>query len=177
MSKSLLNLLQISKALVYSKIKSLFGNEFSFTFGPISLAASRPSRGPLPLSHTSTHRPAGPVAFGWPTWPFPPLLHWREGPLGHLLPRADRRAPPSFTPRPCLTRPPPHSRAMLRSWPFAPSSLTPPLLAMDRVHRLFNTKIIWLIQGNFNFTNSPLSFIHNQPAVPDFTVRPLEFEK
>jgi hypothetical protein len=48
MSKFLLNLLlQISKALVYSKIKFLFGKEFSFTFGPIGPAASRTSRGPL----------------------------------------------------------------------------------------------------------------------------------
>jgi hypothetical protein len=48
MSKFHLNLLlQISKALVYSKIKFLFGKEFSFTFSPIGPAASRPSRGPL----------------------------------------------------------------------------------------------------------------------------------
>jgi hypothetical protein len=43
MSKFLLNLLlQISKALVYSKIKLLFRKEFFLTFGPISPAASRP---------------------------------------------------------------------------------------------------------------------------------------
>jgi hypothetical protein len=30
--------------------------------------------------------------------------------------------------------------------------------AMDRVYRLFNTKIIWLIQGNSSFTNNPLPF-------------------
>jgi hypothetical protein len=48
MSKFLLNLLlQISKALVYSKIKFLFEKEFSFTFGPIGPAASQPSCGPL----------------------------------------------------------------------------------------------------------------------------------
>jgi hypothetical protein len=49
MSKFLLNLLQISKALVYSKINFLFGKKFSFTFGPIGPAASRPSRDPLGL--------------------------------------------------------------------------------------------------------------------------------
>jgi hypothetical protein len=43
MSKFLLNLLlQISKALVYSKIKLLFRKEFFLTLGPISPAASRP---------------------------------------------------------------------------------------------------------------------------------------
>jgi hypothetical protein len=43
MSKFLLNLfLQISKALVYSKIKLLFGKEFFHTFNPIGPAASRP---------------------------------------------------------------------------------------------------------------------------------------
>jgi hypothetical protein len=42
MSKSLLNiLLQISKALVYSKIKSLFRKEYSFTFG-LCLMSSLP---------------------------------------------------------------------------------------------------------------------------------------
>jgi hypothetical protein len=29
---------------------------------------------------------------------------------------------------------------------------------MDRVHRLFNTKIIRLIKGNSSFTNNPLPF-------------------
>jgi hypothetical protein len=48
MSKSLINLLvQISKALVYSKNQILFRKEFSLTFGPIGPAASRPSRDPL----------------------------------------------------------------------------------------------------------------------------------
>jgi hypothetical protein len=81
MSKFLLNLLlQISKALVYLKIKFLFRNEFSFTFGPIGPAASRPIRPfgpamahlfffnrPLPLSPlglgllASPARPLGPA--------------------------------------------------------------------------------------------------------------------
>jgi hypothetical protein len=61
MSKFLLNLLlQISNALVYLKIKFLFGKEFSFTFSP---AASRPSRGPLVF-----FQPAAPPL---PTGPHP----------------------------------------------------------------------------------------------------------
>jgi hypothetical protein len=44
MSKFLLNLLQISKALVYSKIKLLFGKEFFLTISPIGPAASQPIR-------------------------------------------------------------------------------------------------------------------------------------
>jgi hypothetical protein len=45
MSKFLLNLpLQISKALVNSKIQFLFGKEFSFAFGTIGPAASRPAQ-------------------------------------------------------------------------------------------------------------------------------------
>jgi hypothetical protein len=70
MSKFLLNLLlQISKALVYSKIKFLFEKEFSFTFGPIGPAASQPSCGPLvfffnrplPLSPLGLSPSAGPA--------------------------------------------------------------------------------------------------------------------
>jgi hypothetical protein len=70
MSKFLLNLLlQNSKALVYSKIKFLFRKEFSFTFGPIGPAASRPScvplvfffNRPLPLSPLGLSLSAGPA--------------------------------------------------------------------------------------------------------------------
>jgi hypothetical protein len=76
MSKFLLNLLlQISKALVYSKIKFLFGNEFSFTFGPIGPASSRPNRGPL------IFQPAAP--------PLPLGLSLSAGPARRLGP-ADR---------------------------------------------------------------------------------------
>jgi hypothetical protein len=75
MSKFLLNLLlQISKAFVYSKIKFLFRKEFSFTFGPIGPAASRPSRGPLvffnrplPLSPLGLSLSAGPARRLGPT--------------------------------------------------------------------------------------------------------------
>jgi hypothetical protein len=70
MSKSLLNpLLQISKALVYSKIKILFRKEFSFTFGPIGPVASRPSRGPLVFQPAAPPLPTGPQALGRPSRP------------------------------------------------------------------------------------------------------------
>jgi hypothetical protein len=52
MPKFLLNLfLQIFKALLNSKIQFLFGKEFSFAFGPIGPAASRPARPLSPASH------------------------------------------------------------------------------------------------------------------------------
>jgi hypothetical protein len=70
MSKFLLNLLiQISKALVYLKIKFLFDKEFSFTFGPISLAASRPNRGPLVFQPVAPPLPTGPQPHGQPSRP------------------------------------------------------------------------------------------------------------
>jgi hypothetical protein len=48
--------------------------------------------------------------------------------------------------------------------------------AMDRVHRLFNTKIIRLIQGNSSFTNNPHAFFHNQPVVHTFIGSPSDFK-
>ncbi len=71
MSKFLLNLLlQISKALLYSKIKFLFRKEFSFTFGPIGPAASRPSHGPLVFFQpTAPPLPTGPQPLGRPSRP------------------------------------------------------------------------------------------------------------
>jgi hypothetical protein len=52
MPKFLLNLfLQISKALLNSKIQFLFTKEFSFAFGPIGPAASRPAWPLCPASH------------------------------------------------------------------------------------------------------------------------------
>jgi hypothetical protein len=62
MSKFLINLLlQISKDLVYSKIKLLFGKEIFLTFGPISPTASRPIRpfGPA-MAHFFSFQPAIP---------------------------------------------------------------------------------------------------------------------
>jgi hypothetical protein len=69
MSKFLRNLLlQISKALVYSKIKFYSKKNFSFTFGPIGPAANRPMR---PFGRAMAHLPS-PLC--WPTgqsaqWP------------------------------------------------------------------------------------------------------------
>jgi hypothetical protein len=68
MSKSLLNLLvQISKALVYSKNQILFRKEFSFTFGPIGPVANRPSRGPLFFLTSPPPLPTGPQPLGRPS--------------------------------------------------------------------------------------------------------------
>jgi hypothetical protein len=73
MSRFLLNLLlQISKALVYSKIKFLFGKEFSFTFSPIGPAASRPNRGPLVFQPDAPPLPTGPQPLGRPSSPSRP---------------------------------------------------------------------------------------------------------
>jgi hypothetical protein len=83
MSKFLLNLLlQISKTLVYSKIKFLFGKEFSFTFGPIGPAASRPSRSPLVLFQPAAPPlPIGPQPLGRPSSPSRPRLRRVGGAL------------------------------------------------------------------------------------------------
>jgi hypothetical protein len=52
MSKFLLNLLlQFPKACYNKKKSNLFGKEFSFAFGPIGPAASRPARPLSPASH------------------------------------------------------------------------------------------------------------------------------
>jgi hypothetical protein len=78
MSKFLLNLLlQISKPLVYSKIKLLFGKEFFLTFGPIGPAASQPtglSAQPWPIFFFSTgHPPLSPLGLGLSAGPVRPL--------------------------------------------------------------------------------------------------------
>jgi hypothetical protein len=73
MSKFLLNLLlQISGALVYSKIKLLFGKEFFLTFGPIRAAASQPIR---PFDPAAAHFFSFQLAV-------PPPLPTRPRPLG-----------------------------------------------------------------------------------------------
>jgi hypothetical protein len=57
-SKFLLNLLvQISKALVYSKNQFLIKKDFFSTFGPIGLAASRRIRPFIPHSLPDRHLP------------------------------------------------------------------------------------------------------------------------
>jgi hypothetical protein len=69
MSKFLLNLLvEISKALVYSKIQFLFEKEFYSTFGPISPVARRPIRSFWPRAA----RQAEPTHQAMPPFPFLP---------------------------------------------------------------------------------------------------------
>jgi hypothetical protein len=85
MSKFLINLLlQISKDLVYSKIKLLFGKEIFLTFGPISPTASRPIRpfGPA-MAHFFSFQPAIPPPLGLSLSAGPAHPH---GPTGRLLP-------------------------------------------------------------------------------------------
>jgi hypothetical protein len=78
MSKFLLNLLlQISKALVYSKIKFLSGKEFSFTFVPIGPVSSRPSRGPPPPSRSGPVGQNLSVFHRYRTCPFSLLVRFR----------------------------------------------------------------------------------------------------
>jgi hypothetical protein len=74
MSKFLLNLLlQISKALVYSKIKFYSKRNFSVTFGPSSLSAQpRPTSIFFPQPTTFSPFPTGPRPLGRPV-----------GPVGH----------------------------------------------------------------------------------------------
>jgi hypothetical protein len=76
MSKFLLNLLvQISKALVYSKIKFYSEKNFSVTFGPSGLSAqprpifflfNRPFFSPLPTGPRPLGRPSPPSQPNWP---------------------------------------------------------------------------------------------------------------
>jgi hypothetical protein len=78
MSKFLLNLLlQISKTLVYSKIKLLFGKDFFLTFGPIGPAASRL------LGLAAAHFFLFSTSHFLPPLPTGPRPH---GPTGRLLP-------------------------------------------------------------------------------------------
>jgi hypothetical protein len=77
MSKFLLNLLlQISKALVNSKIQFLFGKEF-FTFGPIGPAASWPARPLRPAGHRPF--PFSPAGRTLVLGPSRPARQWRIG--------------------------------------------------------------------------------------------------
>jgi hypothetical protein len=94
MSKFLLNLhLQISKPLVYSKIKLLFGKEFILTFGLISPAASQPIR------------PFNPAAalFSLFNRPFPPPPSPQPA-VFFLLPQRSQ----AHTPQPPAGLAPPH---------------------------------------------------------------------
>jgi hypothetical protein len=84
MSKFLLNLLlQISKDLVSSKIKLLFGKEIFLTFSPIGPAASWPF-GPVAAHFFLFNRafsPPSPLGLGLSVGPAHP-----HGPTGRLLP-------------------------------------------------------------------------------------------
>jgi hypothetical protein len=78
MSKFLLNLLvQISKALVYSKIKFYSEKNFPATFGPSGLSAQ-----PRPIFFFSTSRFSPPSQLGLSLSAGPAHPH---GPTGHLL--------------------------------------------------------------------------------------------
>jgi hypothetical protein len=142
MSKSLLNLLlQISKALVYSKIKSLFGKEFPFTFGPIGPVASRPIR---PFSPVVAHLPSppcrptgqpaqwpstGPPGFSLPSLTdvrAPLVIFFPEPAAEHCCPSRPGRASPGRCPAPAPRREANPSRSLplpLLYWPPPPPPL------------------------------------------------------
>jgi hypothetical protein len=94
-------LLQISKALIYSKIKFLFGKEFNFTFGPIGPAASRPNRGPL-IFFSTGHSPS-------PHWASAPQPARPQPPPGLGLPAGPSRlatTPAQLACQPSMPAPP-----------------------------------------------------------------------
>jgi hypothetical protein len=126
MPKFLLNLfLQISKASVNSKIQFLFGKEFSFAFGPIGPAASRPA---WPLSPAS-HRPSLPQA-AHALGPSRPAQQWRIGqnmfPFSHYATRRRRLLP--------LSPPSGAHLSALSSTSHRPIPATPPLLSASPLH-------------------------------------------
>jgi hypothetical protein len=111
MSKFLLNLLlQISKALVYSKIKLLFRKEFFLTFGPISPAASRPIQPFSPaaarffsFSPAIPPLPTGPRPLGRPSSPSRPSRPRVGDALPDCcLPQGKRLTSRRLHPSPCL---------------------------------------------------------------------------
>jgi hypothetical protein len=125
-SKFLPNLLvQISKALVNSKIQFLFGKDFSFAFSPIRPAASRPTQPLSPASHWPS-LPQAARALG----PSRPTRQWRMGqntfPFSHCATRRRR-----------LLRLSPTSGAhlsALSSTLCRPIPATPPLLSATPLH-------------------------------------------
>jgi hypothetical protein len=99
MPKFLLNLfLQISKALVNSEIQFLFRKEFSFAFGSIGPAASRPARPLSPANHWpfSPFLPQAARALG----PSRPARQWR---IGQNTSPFSRWRSPVTTPSPSVT--------------------------------------------------------------------------
>jgi hypothetical protein len=153
MSKFLLNLLlQMSKALVYSKIKFYSEKSFSFTFGPSGLSAQ-----PRPiffLFNLPFFSPPSPLGLGLSAGPSRPLGLADRASVApcwiaashkgkHLTSRrlrpspclAGRWAPPIIT---FLRRHPsstPHRRLIEPPWLPCPP-LRPPLFMADRYHSL-----------------------------------------
>jgi hypothetical protein len=151
MSNSLRNLLvQISKTLVYSKIKFYSEKNFFFTFGPIGPAASRPSCGPpiffnrpLPLSPLSLGRPSRP-ARQWRLTQLPPSSwgsassraafalssrpadRWTPPVIPHLQPA---RARPRHHHLPPLPAPPSSNSDAAQAF-TTPPSLSPSLIPL-----------------------------------------------
>jgi hypothetical protein len=108
MSKFLLNLLlQISKAMVYLKIKLLFRKEFFLTFGPTGPAASRPIR---PFGPAAAHL----FLFSTGQSP-PPSPHWAS---------ASRQAQLALTAQPAVFFLLPHQSQAHK--PPPPAGLAPP---------------------------------------------------
>jgi hypothetical protein len=119
MSKYLLNLLvQISKAMVYSKIKFYSKKNFSRHFRPIR--PFRPSRGTFSFFSTGRFPSTPPMGLGLPAGPAQPatfflLPHWSRA----------RPAPPaSLAPPPGSTLTPPlEEKKTAASIPFIPPLL------------------------------------------------------
>jgi hypothetical protein len=130
MSKSLLNfLVQISKALVNSKIRFLIQKSFFFTFGPATLTGPLglwPSLHRRPSPSAGQNCPAGPSSprvsrvfagntfsssvHAFPSWPPPPRFSDNRAPLVSSVfptvpadPGREPSAPPlPVSPAPCL---------------------------------------------------------------------------
>jgi hypothetical protein len=168
MSKFLLNLLlQISKALVYLKIKLLFAKEFFLSFGPIGPAASRPIR---PFDPATAHfflfnrpnspsRPSRPhVSAALPDCRLP------HGKMPHHAPPSplfvpDRQVGPTCHDLPLappeLHSAPPPRRAAMAAAPYP----VPSLFMANRYHSLI-LAIITITASNssppFNFHRRPI---------------------
>jgi hypothetical protein len=124
MSKFLLNLLvQISKALVYSKIQFLFEKEFSSTFSPIGLVASRPIR---PFGPEQLGRPSR------PTRPCPPSPSSLPHRAGSAAASSRSAAAPSSVPWSCNGWPP------INSPPSSIGRTSPPLHSGNDSHESVN---------------------------------------
>jgi hypothetical protein len=146
MSKFFLNLLvQISKALVYSKIK--FYSEKNFPrhfrpirpFGPVSFFSNRLIFPPLP-HWASASRPAQPTRMAQPATFF--FLPHRS--RARLVPPASLTPPPGSTPTP-----PPEEKKMAASIPFIPP--------------LMDTVSPYSIPGKRRLQRRPLKLLQRRP--------------